>query len=75
MRTKHVYDASYVFHYILDLLYCFETINVKNIAIMFDYDISSIYKILKKIEYNQILINSSYELIKVKTSCYRFTKT
>lgn len=72
MRVSHVYDSSYLFHYILDLFYNFNIVNVQLISQEFEYDKSSIYKIIKKIDYNQELINSKFRVIKVKPLCYKF---
>jgi predicted DNA-binding protein YlxM (UPF0122 family) len=74
MRISHIYDSSYVYHYILDLFYTFQVVNVNDIAYEFDYDKSTVYKLIKKIEYNLETINSSLRLVKIKPSVYKFVK-
>lgn len=72
MRIYHTYDSSFVFQTILDILYSGKILDVAAIAEEFDYDTSSIYKILKKIDYNLVLINPNIQLEKISPGQYKF---
>ena len=74
LRISHYYDSSYVFHFILDKLYSNENIDVNYICHIFEYDASSVYKILKKIQYNLITINPDVELVKIRPGLYKFNR-
>lgn len=80
MRVPHVYDSSFVLQYILHALEQSEIINVKELCIQFDYDESSIYKLLKKIKLNFAIIDSCYTVKKIEGGKYQlftvsFTET
>ena len=60
MRVPHHDDASYVLQYIMHALEQREIIYVNNIVERFDYDRSTVYKLLKKIGINFITIDDRY---------------
>ena len=72
MKIAHVYDSSYIYHYVLDILYCGKVLNVNDIVYEFEYHKSSIYKLIKKIEYNLETINSDLILVKICPGKYKF---
>ncbi len=71
MRVSHVYDSSFVLQCILHELELFNIIDVKEISARFDYDESSIYKLLKKISLNFVLIDSSYKVKRIGSGMYK----
>ena len=71
MRTSHAQESSYIYQSILNDLYMGEVININNLAHKFDYDVSSIYKIIKKIDYNFATINSHLKIVKISPKCYQ----
>lgn len=60
MRVPHHDDASYVLQYIMHALEQQEIIYVNDIVERFDYDKSTVYKLLKKIGINFIRIDDRY---------------
>ena len=60
MRVPHHDDASYVLQYIMHALEQREIIYVNDIVERFDYDKSSVYKLLKKIGINFTTIDDRY---------------
>lgn len=71
MRVSHVYDSSFVMQYVLHELELFKIVNVKEIALRFEYDESSVYKLLKKIDINFVLIDSSYKVKRIGSGIYK----
>lgn len=71
MRVSHVYDSSFVMQYVLHELELFNIVNVKEIALRFEYDESSVYKLLKKIDINFVLIDSSYKVKRIGCGKYK----
>ncbi len=74
MRIKHVYDSSYVYHFVLNELYEFRLLDIKSTANQFDYSTTTIYKMIKKIDYNLVMINPSYSIVKVSPGKYMMRK-
>ena len=72
MKISHTYDSSYVYLSILDVLYTNNILDIKGIAHKFEYDISTIYKLVKKIDYNLATINPTIMLVKVCPGKYKF---
>ena len=62
MRGKHGYDASFVLQYILHELEQLKPVNIKELAYRFEYDPSSIYKLIKKIDQNFCMIDNSIKI-------------
>ncbi|MDE6661210.1 MAG: hypothetical protein K2J93_05265 [Anaeroplasmataceae bacterium] len=60
MRVPHHDDASYVLQYIMHALELREIIYINDIVKRFDYDKSSVYKLLKKIGINFATIDDRY---------------
>lgn len=71
MRVPHHDDASYVLQYIMHALEQKEIIYIKDIVERFDYDKSTVYKLLKKIGINFITIDDRYIVKKLGGGKYQ----
>lgn len=65
MRIPHHDDASYVLQYIMHALEQRKIIYVEYIVKRFDYDKSTVYKLLKKIGINFTTIDDRYIVMKI----------
>lgn len=74
MRKKHVYDSSYVYHYVLSRFYLFEILDISKLCFMFDYHETTFYKMFDKINCELALINPDYEIIRLDIKKYKMVK-
>ncbi len=75
MRVPHSYDASFVLQYILHELEQSKVVNVKEISLQFEYDESSVYKLLKKIDHNFAVIDINFKVIRVGCGTYKMVNS
>lgn len=71
MRVRHVYDSSFVLQEIMHKLEQFEEIVIKEIALQFDYDESTVYKLLKKIDLNFAKIDAKFKVVRIGCGIYK----
>lgn len=70
MRVKHIHDSSFVLQYIMHALEEYKTVNVKELSVIFEYDESTLYKLLKKIDLNFCMIDSRIKVKKMGGGIY-----
>lgn len=75
MRVRHVHDSSFVFQTILHKLELFQEIVIEELSVLFDYDCSTIYKLIKKIDLNFAKIDSKYKIVKVGSGKYKLSSS
>lgn len=73
-KISHAYDTSFVMQYTIDLFYYGYVVDIRNICDKFDYEISSVRKLIYRISYNQTLIDCNYEIKLIKSFCYQRIK-
>ena len=71
MRKQHIYDSSFVFQWVLNEFYLNRVVVVSDIVNRFEYDKTTVYKMLNKIDNNLVLIESKFHIVKVKPGCYK----